>query len=190
MLNSDDCFHVMGDTGDGAEAIELVKSLKPGIVLLDLNMSAVDGFEMTRQICVHEHSSKVIGLSVYNNIFFVRQLLTLGAMGYLTKNISKEEMRTAIIEVSNGNQYICEGMKHILSQQALADNKHLSLINSLSKREIEIVQHIKKGLSSKEIALLLDVGFKTIEVHRSNILGKLNLKNTASLINFFNINRI
>lgn len=145
MLNSDDRFHVMGDTGDGAEAIELVKSLKPGIVLMDLNMSPVDGFEITRQICADECSTKVIGLSMYNNIFFIKRLLALGAMGYLTKNISMEEVMKAIIEVSNGNRYVCEEMKNILSQQALSDNNHVSLINSLSKKEIEIVQYVKKG---------------------------------------------
>lgn len=190
MLNSDDRFHVMGDTGDGAEAIELVKSLKPGIVLMDLNMSPVDGFEITRQICADKCSFRVIGLSICNNIFSVKRLLALGAMGYLTKNSSREEMLTAIVEVSNGTRYICEEIKSILSQQSFADNDQVSLINSLSKREIEIVQHLKKGLSSKEIALLLDVGFKTVELHRSNILRKLNLKNRASLINFFNANGI
>jgi DNA-binding NarL/FixJ family response regulator len=190
ILNSDDHFRVVGSTGDGTEAIKMTKTLEPDIVLMDINMAPVDGFEVTRQICKSGSGSRIIGLSMYNNVISAKRLLTFGAMGYLTKNSSKEEMKEAIISVSKGKRYICKEIKNVLAQQELEDNSELSLVRSLSEREIEIVQYVKKGYSSREIALLLDIGMKTVEVHRYNILRKLHLKNSASLINFFNVNGI
>lgn len=190
ILNSDPHFNVVGDTGDGIEAIKLAKKLKPDIVLMDISMTPVDGFEVTRQIYKSGSGCRVIGLSMYNNVISAKRLLTLGAMGYLTKNSSKEEMKEAIIEVSNGKKYICKEITNVLVQQEMDEDSEVSLVNSLSKREIEIVQYVKKGFSSREIALQLDIGMKTVEVHRYNILRKLHLKNSASLINFFNANGI
>ncbi|MEP7377445.1 MAG: response regulator transcription factor [Chitinophagaceae bacterium] len=190
ILNSDTHFSVVGDTGDGVEAIRLAKNLRPDIVLMDINMTPVDGFEVTKQIHKNGPGSRVIGLTMYNNVLSAKRLLALGAMGYLTKNSSKEEMKEAILEVSSGKKYICEEIKNVLAQQELEEDSEASLVNSLSKREIEIVQYVKKGFSSREIALQLDIGMKTVEVHRYNILRKLHLKNSASLINFFNVNGI
>jgi DNA-binding NarL/FixJ family response regulator len=190
ILNSDSRFSVVGHTGNGAEATEMVKRLQPTIVLVDINMTPVDGFEVTRHICKNTPQSRVIGLSMYNNIISVKRLLAIGARGYLTKNSSKEEMILAIAEVSKGNKYVCEEVKNILAQQELEDNNGVLLLNSLSKREIEIVQQIKRGFSSREIALMLNINQKTVEVHRYNILRKLKLKNRASLVNYFNANGI
>jgi DNA-binding NarL/FixJ family response regulator len=190
ILNSDSHFSVVGDTGDGNEAIKMAKKLKPDIVLMDINMTPVDGFEVTRQIYKSGSGSRVIGLTMYNNVISAKRLLALGAMGYLTKNSSKEEMKEAIIEVKSGKKYICTEIKNVLAQQELEEGTELSLVKSLSKREIEIVQYVKKGFSSREIALLLEIGVKTVEVHRYNILRKLHLKNSASLMNFFHINGI
>jgi DNA-binding NarL/FixJ family response regulator len=188
ILNSDHRFHVTGDSGDGAEAIEMVKNQRPDIVLLDINMVPLDGFEVTRQICKGKPHSRVIGLSMYSNIISVKRLLALGAMGYLTKNSSKEEMMSAIIKVKSGSRYICEEIRNIIAQEEFDNSSHVLIVNRLSKREIEVVQYLKRGLTSREIALALDVGLKTIEVHRYNILKKLGVKNTASIINFFNVN--
>jgi DNA-binding NarL/FixJ family response regulator len=190
ILNSDPHFTVVGDTGDGMEAIKMTKNLQPDVVLMDLNMMPVDGYEVTKQIHRNGSNSRVIGLTMYNNVISAKRLLALGAMGYLTKNSSKEEMKEAIMEVKKGRKYICKEIKNVLAQQELEEDNEVSLVNSLSKREIEIVQYIKKGFSSREIALQLDIGMKTVEVHRYNILRKLHLKNSASLINFFNVNGI
>src|SRR5436190_11091188 len=116
ILNSDAHFRVVGDTGDGVEAINMAKNLEPDIVLMDINMGPVDGFEVTRQIYKSGSSSRVIGLTMYNNVISAKRLLTMGAMGYLTKNSSKEEMKEAIIEVNNGNKYICKEIKDVLAQ--------------------------------------------------------------------------
>ncbi len=187
ILNSDPRFQIVGETSAGDEAIELAKTRKPQIVLMDVNMTPVNGFDATRQIRKYSPGSKVIGISMYTMPAYAKRMLQMGAMGYVTKNSSKDEMIEAIVEVNNGNKYVCGEVKDILAHQELEDEKSsLPDMNVLSRREIEIVQLIREGMSSKEIARLLDISLKTVEVHRYNILKKLSLKNTASLVNFIN----
>ena len=189
ILNSDPRFQIIGETNNGNEAIELAKLRKPHIVLMDVNMTPVNGFDATRQIRKLSPGSKVIGISMYTMPAYAKRMLQMGAMGYVTKNSSKDEMFEAIVEVNNGKKYVCDEVKDILAHQELEEEgaRHPDM-NLLSRREIEIVQHIREGMSSKEIAQRLDISLKTVEVHRYNILKKLNLKNTASLVNFINSN--
>lgn len=187
ILNSDPRFEVVAETSSGEDAIELAKSKKPDIVLMDVNMTPVNGFDATKQIRKFSPGSKVIGVSMHSMPAYAKRMLQLGAMGYVTKNSPKDEMITAILEVHDGRKYICDEVKNILAQQELDEGSPASTdMNNLSRRELDIIQLIKEGLSSKEIALQLDISLKTVEVHRYNILKKLNLKNTAALVNFIN----
>lgn len=187
ILNSDPRFTVMGETSNGEEAIEIARNKQPDIILMDVNMTPVNGFEATKQIRKVSPSSKVIGVSMHSMPAYAKRMLQLGAMGYVTKNSSKEEMITAILEVTANRKYICDEVKNILAQQELEEGTAaITDMNNLSRRELDIIQLIKEGLSSKEIALQLDISLKTVEVHRYNILKKLNLKNTAALVNFIN----
>jgi DNA-binding NarL/FixJ family response regulator len=186
ILNSDPRFQVVGETSGGDEAVEIAKSKRPKIVLMDVNMSPVNGFDATRMIRKFAPGSKVIGISMHSMPAYARRMLQLGAMGYVTKNSSKDEMIAAIVEVNKGKKYVCNEVKNILAQQELEESGEHPDMNVLSRREIDIVQLIKEGMSSKEIALRLEISLKTVEVHRYNILKKLNLKNTAALVNFIN----
>jgi DNA-binding NarL/FixJ family response regulator len=187
ILNSDPRFEVIGETSTGEEAIEIARNKRPDIVLMDVNMSPVNGFDATKQIRKFSPGSKVIGVSMHSMPAYAKRMLQLGAMGYVTKNSSKDEMITAIMEVNSGRKYICDEVKNILAQQELDEGSAPATdMNNLSRRELDIIQLIKEGLSSKEIALQLDISLKTVEVHRYNILKKLNLKNTAALVNFIN----
>src|SRR6185436_19205 len=181
ILNNDPRFQVIGETSSGVEAIEIAKEKKPRIVLMDINMTPLNGFDATRQIRKYSPGSKVIGVSMHSMPAYARRMLQLGAMGYVTKNSSKEEMIEAIVEVNSGKKYVCDEVKNILAQQELEDEGGHPDMNILSRREIDIVQLIKEGLSSKEIAQRLDISLKPVEVHRYNILKKLSLKNTAAL---------
>jgi DNA-binding NarL/FixJ family response regulator len=117
----------------------------------------------------------------------MQKMLQIGARGYVTKNSSREEMIAAILEVYDGKKYICEEIRTIISDQLLDENgKAVPSINNLTEREIQIINLIKGGKSSKEIAIHLNISLKTVEVHRHNILKKLKLKNSASLVNFIN----
>lgn len=186
ILNSDPRFMVIGETSSGQEAIEIAREKRPNIILMDVNMSPVNGFDATRQIHKLSPESRIIAVSMHTMPAYAKRMLQLGAMGYVTKNSSKEEMIAAIIEVRGGKKYICEEVKNILAQQELDEASEEGDLNNLSRRELDIIKLIKEGLSSKEIAQQLDISLKTVEVHRYNVLKKLKLKNTAALVNFIN----
>ncbi len=186
ILNSDPRFQVIAETSTGDEAVELAKNKRPKIVLMDVNMTPVNGFDATRLIRKYSPGSKVIGVSMHTMPAYARRMLQMGAMGYVTKNSSKDEMISAIVQVDSGKKYVCEEVKNILAQQELEEENTHQDLNVLSRRELDIVQLIKEGMSSKEIAARLDISLKTVEVHRYNILKKLSLKNTAALVNFIN----
>lgn len=187
ILNSDPRFLVIGESSNAEGAVDIAKDKKPQIVLMDINMTPVNGFEATKLIRKYSPGSKIIGISMHSMPAYARRMLQMGAMGYVTKNSSKDELLTSIIEVNDGKKYVCEEVKNILAQQELVDDGGGQPdMNVLSRREIDIVQLIKEGMSSKEIAIQLDISLKTVEVHRYNILKKLSLKNTAALVNFIN----
>jgi DNA-binding NarL/FixJ family response regulator len=186
ILNSDERFEVVAECGDAEQAVELAKELTPDIVLMDINMAPFNGFEATEKIRKVSPESKIIGVSMHSQPAYAKKMLQVGARGYVTKNSSKEEMFTAISEVFRGNKYVCDEIKTIISDQLLEDNQDVPSINSLTEREMQIIHHIREGHSSKEIATQLDISLKTVEVHRHNILKKLKLKNSASLVNFIN----
>ncbi|MBI1781490.1 MAG: response regulator transcription factor [Sphingobacteriales bacterium] len=185
ILNNDSRFTVTDQCASGEEAVVIAKEKRPDIVLMDINMSEMNGLDATEQIRKYAPTTKILAVSMHNQPLYVKKIMKMGARGYITKNSSVNELLTAIVEVYSGNKYICDEMKQILSDQALVENEKQGL-NALSEREIEIIQLIKNGLSSKEIAAQLEISLKTVEVHRHNILKKLNLKNTAALVNFIN----
>jgi len=186
ILNNDSRFVVVGECGDSEQAVEMAKAKRPQIVLMDINMNPISGFEATEKIRKVSPGSKIIGVSMHSQPAYAKKMLQVGAKGYVTKNSSKEEMIKAILEVQNGNKYICEEIKNNISELVLEENKDMPNVNSLTEREIQIINYIKEGLSSKEIAEQLNISLKTVEVHRHNILKKLKLKNSASLVNFIN----
>jgi DNA-binding NarL/FixJ family response regulator len=188
ILNSDSRFQVIGECGDAQEAVELAKTKRPHVVLMDINMAPFSGLEATQRIRKISPGSKVIGVSMHSQPAYAKKMLQMGARGYVTKNSSKEEMIKAILEVNHGNKYICDEIKNIISEQLLDEKEDSPNINALTEREMQIINFIKEGLSSKEIATSLNISLKTVEVHRHNILKKLKLKNSASLVNFINTN--
>jgi two-component system invasion response regulator UvrY len=186
ILNTDPRFSVIAESGTGEEAVELSKKLRPEIVIMDINLPGINGIEATAQIRKFSPASRILGVSLHTQPTYARKMIQKGAMGYVTKNSSREEMFKAIIEIHNGKKYICDEIKNILSEQVINGDDPQAGLNSLSQREIEVISFIKKGNSSKEIADVLQISVKTVEVHRYNILKKLNLKNAAGLVNFVN----
>lgn len=186
ILNTDERFNVVAESGSGEEAVELAKQLRPHIVIMDINLPGMNGIEATQLIRKFSPATRILGVSLHTQPTYARKMIQKGAMGYVTKNSSREEMFKAIIEIHEGRRYICDEIKNILSEQVINGEDQQSGLNALSQREIEIINFIKKGNSSKEIAESLDISVKTVEVHRYNILKKLNLKNSAALVNYIN----
>lgn len=186
ILNNDPRFQVVAECGNSEQAVEMARVKKPQVVLMDINMTPMSGFEATEKIRRVSPGSKVIGVSMHSQPAYAKKMLQIGARGYVTKNSSKEEMIAAILEVQAGNKYICDEIKNNISELVLEENKDVPNVNALTEREIQIINLIKEGQSSKEIASALNISLKTVEVHRHNILKKLKLKNSASLVNFIN----
>ncbi|MES2882484.1 MAG: response regulator transcription factor [Bacteroidota bacterium] len=186
ILNTDPRFKVIAESGSGEDAVELARELRPEIVIMDINLPGMNGIEATQLIRKYSPTSKILGVSLHTQPTYARKMIQKGAMGYVTKNSSREEMFKAIMEIQDGRKYICDEIKNILSHQVISGDDEKGGLNSLSQREIEIISFIRKGNSSKEIAEELEISVKTVEVHRYNILKKLNLKNAAALVNFIN----
>jgi len=184
VINSQPHFQVIAQCQNSTEAIEIVRAEMPDIILMDINIPPFSGIEAARKIT----SSKVIGLSMHAHPAYAKKMIQAGAMGYITKNSSKDEIFTAINEVEKGNKYICSEIKEMISQDLLSETIVAPHIGLLTKRELQITGFIKEGLSSKEIACTLSIAIKTIEVHRHNILKKLQLKNSSNLVNFIHNN--
>jgi two-component system invasion response regulator UvrY len=186
ILNTDERFNVVAESGSGEDAVEQAKLLRPNVVIMDINLPGINGIEATQLIRKFSPGSKILGVSLHTQPTYARKMIQKGASGYVTKNSSREEMFKAIMEIQGGKKYICDEIKNILSEQVISGDEPNAGLNSLSQREIEIIAFIKKGNSSKEIADALNISVKTVEVHRYNILKKLNLKNAAALVNFIN----
>ena len=196
LLNTIPDFEVVAECGDGQLAIELAKNVRPDIVLLDINMEPINGFEVLKKIRKLSPASKIIGLSMRSEPAYAKKLLRLGAKGYVTKSSSRNEMLEAISEVNKGNIYICQELKNTLAGKITKEGDKdqgvnlLQGINSLSARELQVLALLSAGGSSKDIAAELGIAVKTVEVHRHNILRKTNLKNTITLINYVNAHAV
>jgi DNA-binding NarL/FixJ family response regulator len=184
LINSDERFSVQAICNDTSDAsMEVVKTKRPDIVIMDINIQPTSGIDATKIVKKLSPGTKIIGVSMHNQPSFAKRMLKNGALGYVTKSSNKNEMFEAILSVNEGKIFICKEIQENLSKQVFEDDE-TSDISKLSEREIDVLKLIKDGLSSKEIAEKLFLSSRTVEVHRSNILKKLNLKNTASLLKF------
>jgi len=170
---------VCGTADSEALAFDQAIIHKPDIVLMDINLGSGSGLVAASKILDTLPKTRVIGLSLHDDITYVKKFLSLGAKGYLTKNTNKSELVNAIHAVYKGEVFIAAEIK---------DRYFASLLNvddrekkELTMKEIEIVKFIAQGLTSKEIADKLFVSHRTIETHRHNILKKLDLPNAAQL---------
>jgi DNA-binding NarL/FixJ family response regulator len=186
ILNNDNRFAVVAACSDSCEAVELAGTEKPDVILMDINMMPLNGFEATARFAVVSPESKVIGLSFYSEMLFVKKMFSAGARGYVTKNSGREEMYEAIIAVHAGHLFVCEEIRSKGFDAAIGPDADPAYVESLTNKEIQISQCIRHGLRSKEIAGKLNISIKTVEVHRHNILRKLHVKNSVSLVNLMN----
>jgi DNA-binding NarL/FixJ family response regulator len=183
LINADKKFTTVAEASDGQMAIDLVKKIQPNIVLMDINMAPVSGLEATQRIKIVSPTSKIIGISMHSQPAYARKMLQLGAGGYVTKNSGRDELFYAMNNIYMGNRYVCDEITHALVSELQIDKEEPK---TLTQREIDIINFIKQGLASKQIAQRLTVSLRTVEIHRFNICKKLKLKNSAQLVNYIN----
>ncbi|MBI1782851.1 MAG: response regulator transcription factor [Sphingobacteriales bacterium] len=177
-------FIILADCGGVTEAKKIITQMKADVIMLDINLAGDSGFDLIPDIMHYAPGTKLLVVSMHSLASYAKKAMRMGASGYVTKNSTNDELVDAIREVANGKKYICKEVAALMSGDAPPAGDDSPDINNLSSREIEIVQFIKKGKSSKEIAETLDLSLRTVEAHRYNILHKLKLKNTASLISY------
>jgi len=184
LLESTEKFRILEKIARSEEVERRIKQLQPDLVLLDVNMSPVDGFEVLRIIKSQSPTSKVIAVSIYNQLIYARRMMKEGAKGYVTKNSSANELLNAIDVVMKGSKYVCKEIRHAITEQVFEEEDRS--VEKLTGREIDIVKHLRTGLSSKEIADKLSITVKTVQAHRYNIFKKLQVKNAIAAIEVIN----
>jgi two-component system invasion response regulator UvrY len=189
ILNNYVGYQVIGECENAQDAIGLARSVLPEIIILDINLPGMNGIEAVPHLLKSSPTSKILGISMHGQPAYARKMIKQGAMGYVCKKSSSQEMLVALTEIRKGNKYLCQEIKDQLSMQMISSEGPDNL-QQLSTRELEVIQLLKNGSSSKEIAQSLCIAVKTVEVHRYNILKKLGLRNTAALVNFVNVHNV
>jgi len=182
ILDSQADMQVVGEAGNGKEAVTLCEQLQPDVVVMDVTMPELNGIEATRRIGEVCPRTKVLALSMHRDTVYVREILKAGAKGYLLKASPRHDMLEAIRSVANGDGYLSPAV----SEAVLSDYRHhvTNPIDRLTTREREVLQLVAEGRTNKEIATLLTISVYTVEAHRSRILEKLNLQSSGELVRF------
>jgi len=184
LLNSLQNIEVIGTALNGMDLLVLLEKDKPDVILMDINMPKMNGIEATKIIDAKMPWVKVIALSMYDHPVYIKKMFKSGAKGFVSKNATKMELGKAIEMVYNGDIYISEEISRVLLKEYsnATDSDENADYTSLTSREIEIIQLLADGLYTKEIAEKLFISDKTVERHKTNILKKLKLRNTAQLV--------
>lgn len=186
LLSSESDIEVIGEAANGREAVKLVLSKKPDIVIMDIAMQDMNGIEATRQIKNENPDVKVIALSMHSERQIVVGVFRAGASGYLLKESSSLELVDAIRTIHLGRKYLSQKISDIVLQEISNIKKDTGEIGVeiLTNRECEILQLISEGNSTKKIADILFISPKTVESHRANIMDKLDIHNIPELTKY------
>lgn len=186
LIDKDAKAIVVGEAGDGAEAVRLAGELKPDLVVMDLTMPIMNGIDATREITKQYPGTRVLALSMESDRFFVVEVLKAGATGYLLKDTAFAELAEAIATVARGETYLPRKISTLLVKEFLqCIPEEMNLVyQNLTAREREILQLVADGKSIKEIAYLLGNSYKTVENQRQAIMQKLQLFTIAELTKY------
>jgi DNA-binding NarL/FixJ family response regulator len=186
MLNYDDQFEVIAACSDTSEAIAVAQKERPDIILMDVNILPLNGFQATARLREVLPSCKVIGLSFHSEMVVVQKMFAAGAKGYLTKNSGREELIDAIVRVQEGGFFVCAEMREKGFEVVSVSQMNGPQTYLLTNKEIQISHFIQEGLRSKEIAGKLKISVRTVSAHRYNIFKKLNVNSSLLLVNLLN----
>ena len=176
---------VVGEADDGRQAVELAKSLKPDVVVMDIGMPNLNGIEAARQIRDIRPDAAVVMLSMHSDEGYVLRALGAGARAYLLKDSATTDLVQAIHAVVEGKSFFSPAVSKVLLQDYMRKLRRSGAEDSydlLSPREREVLQLVAEGKSNKEVASLLNLSVYTVETHRAKIMQKLNLKGVPELI--------
>jgi DNA-binding NarL/FixJ family response regulator len=188
LLSAEGDIEVVGEAETGRQAIQLVKKLRPAVVLMDIAMPLLNGLEATRRILKAVPATRVLILSAHGDDEYIRQAVMWGAAGYLIKQTSADLLSKAIREVQKGSTFFGPSIANRLRSLSLESPDGCGAIKkkrtALSSREMEVLQLIAEGKANKQVAGELGISVKTVEKHRQHLMSKLDLHDTAGLTRY------
>jgi two-component system response regulator NreC len=187
LLSTHPDFEIIGEAMDGREAVRIVEKLQPDIVLMDLSMPRLDGIDAMREIKTHNPKIKILTLTVHKTEEYILASLEAGADGYILKDATHAELIKAMQVVLQGDRYLCPAISGQIIEGYLQKrkiDKAQSVYETLTPREREVLKLIGEGYKNKEIAEQLFISIKTVEKHRSNLMEKLQLHNSAAVTSY------
>jgi DNA-binding NarL/FixJ family response regulator len=182
ILAAQSDMEIVGEAGNGREAVEMAEKLKPEVVVMDVSMPELNGIEATRRLVKSLPYTRVLALSMHKDSVYVREILRAGARGYLLKDSSDQDLIAAVRSLAKGEGYISPAV----SGAVLADyRQHVTdPIDLLTSREREVLQMIAEGQTNKDIAGKLNLSVYTVDAHRGRIMEKLNLHSAGEMVRF------
>jgi DNA-binding NarL/FixJ family response regulator len=177
-------LEVIAQAEDGRSTVQLARELSPDVVVMDISMPDLNGIEATRQITRESPQVKVVALSMHSSRKYVTEMFKAGALGYLLKNCDFEELADAVRIVARGKTYISSSISDVVIQHVHGFEGGDSAFSVLTRREREVLQLLAEGKTTKQAALRLYISPKTVEVHRLNIMSKLNVDSIALLTKY------
>ena len=187
LLHSFPDFAVVAEAANGEAAVRLAAQRKPDVILMDISMPRLDGIEATARILQHNPGARVVILSVHEGEEYVERVLKAGARGYVLKDAGRKEIAQAIRAALSGERFFSPGISRLIvdgfiKRSAPPQHPAPQADQRLTRRETEILQYIASGLTNKEIADKLFLSFRTVNTHRTNIMQKLDIHDTAGLV--------
>ena len=181
VLESEPGFLVVGEAGNGSEAISLASELRPDVVVLDITMPDQSGLEVAARLRTGGSATRILILSMHNNAEYVLESVRAGAHGYLLKDTAAAELRTAIRAVCRGESYFSPPVASRLTAAVRGEHNAPQALDLLTGREREVLLGIAQGRTNKEIAAELGISHRTVETHRESLTRKLQIRTVAEL---------
>jgi len=183
ILEAELDIQVVGEARDGEEALRLVRTTRPDVLILDISMPGKDGLEATRAIRSREARTRILILTMHNEEHYALRTLRAGAHGFLYKGADSEELLRAVRAVSQGITYLPQEIERAFAEKFVhPEEAHPA--ERLTDREFQVLRLIARGLTNREIAEELGIRLKTVDSHRRRVLKKLGLRNNAELTRF------